>query len=594
MNTSAHHQTAFELLHAGLDRLMRTGAAALTGRALREQILNNLEPDRQALLRTHWERCDECRADLALTAGLRAEARERWPQYVGPRLSSKALVEQVSAPRPVLNAGLLWQAGLLVVVMLALNWVIGNLRPQPAELTQAAATSTIGAVVNVTPTADARLAGVQMGMLEPFAQGRDVDPGEWSPDGRYLTFGQRAPASSGSDRIYTTFSVFDRQTGDICAVAEPWLGNFFPMNELIWLPDGQLLVLAGDEIQLTRPCAGNLENLTNLFGEVVEASYPIRNGKARLVLAGESAFWIYDHETGAVTKLTEPQPRGSDNDRVFWSPSGQVIAISQTEAGGSAATITFVEPESGLVTDSLTVATSGSVSVTWMDWVLEDVMYVFRSAGIGGTVVERAARGGWSQTEINAASFGLSEGQADQIQATGAVAAADGEHYRLLVVLITGAGYQLNVLSSETGSVETYPLAPDTLLLLNNRASLPLYFQNYAEVMGDTWKLFDLEAPEVNRQPVAVGGHFGRNYEQLQLAWLPGRQQVLFGSSQGISLVDIESGNLHGYWQLGGVEAPLGYVSSTPTPNEEGALIYAIIEAGLEGLHSALYYLPLE
>ena len=51
-----------------------------------------------------------------------------------------------------------------------------------------------------------------------------------------------------------------------------------------------------------------------------------------------------------------------------------------------------------------------------------------------------------------------------------------------------------------------------------------------------------------------VSGHIPRNYPTLSTRLLPGSTRMLFGSSQGISLIGLPGGETQAFWRLSGAE----------------------------------------
>ena len=82
---------------------------------------------------------------------------------------------------------------------------------------------------------------------------------------------------------------------------------------------------------------------------------------------------------------------------------------------------------------------------------------------------------------------------------------------------------------------------------------------------------------------LVVEGHVPRSYPQLFPRYLPNTSQLIFNSSQGVSLVSIASGETTRFWSLRGAEKSFSQVYPSPLEN------VIVVFAGEVGL----YYLPM-
>ena len=91
---------------------------------------------------------------------------------------------------------------------------------------------------------------------------------------------------------------------------------------------------------------------------------------------------------------------------------------------------------------------------------------------------------------------------------------------------------------------------------------------------------------------VQASGHLPRNYYMLQSRLLPGGTSMLFGSSQGISLVDLLNGETRVFWRLSGAEDAL---LPTLWLSPDGRVLIAKADSMDGELQSSwLYHLVLE
>ena len=158
----------------------------------------------------------------------------------------------------------------------------------------------------------------------------------------------------------------------------------------------------------------------------------------------------------------------------------------------------------------------------------------------------------------------------------------------------TGDGYYLGVrvnqprnqglylYASEKGQVEVFHHDTDTLLFFPGGQWMRLSKWEDPPTYRDEYEMVWLDRPGETHQLV-VEGHTPRSHPQMFPKYLPALSQLVFSSSQGISLVSIPDGELVGFWELAGGR---GYTSSVnPSPGGE-ALVVVARGAGL-------YYIPL-
>jgi len=133
---------------------------------------------------------------------------------------------------------------------------------------------------------------------------------------------------------------------------------------------------------------------------------------------------------------------------------------------------------------------------------------------------------------------------------------------------------QVEVLQSEVGILLFFPGGEWTEL--PKFEATPTY--------RDEYELIWVDRPEAEPQRLVVQGHVPRNYPDLNAEYLPGSSQMVFSSSQGVSLVSIPDGALLGFWELaGGSASPSTFALASP----DGKALVAIVE------RVGLYYIPL-
>ena len=111
----------------------------------------------------------------------------------------------------------------------------------------------------------------------------------------------------------------------------------------------------------------------------------------------------------------------------------------------------------------------------------------------------------------------------------------------------------------------------------------------------DGYDLVWVDAPGKPQAPLQVSGHIPRNYPNLQSQVLPGSTKMLFGSTQGISLLGLPGGETLSFWRLSGAEDSLLPLLSL-APDGRAVVATAHLNPTKDGQDqgSLLYWLALE
>jgi hypothetical protein len=606
------HREAFEILQRGLDARLATPAVpdrsgAASPESLQAEVLAALEPEARAQLQAHWESCPQCSADLSITAQARQQAARRWPLHTSFSESPRTLAYRArtqAARRERIRRPL--QAAVMVVVLagalLALQWIVGTLRPQLVNQ-PAAGTPRVIPRSTVTPTQATQPApGVEAPSpplpetsISPFLTGQLPELGEWSPDGRYLVIAQPQGAASDpqSDRQYTAFSLLDSQKSELCPLGEPIPGQWIPQQQTAWLPDSRLLLTVAGRVLLYSPCSSNPEDISELFGEPVLVERRNPEVATRLVLKGESAYWIFDPDNLRVLELAQPAPDPRAN--IHWSPSGQAIAISQPAVTSSGeGQITLVDVRNGQLLETISVPGVSPDSLFWVDWVLEDTLVIYGPEG-HMTLVERSPSGPAQQRLMDELSVDNLQPGA-QVMAQGTLGEPQREVFHVYVSLQTGERRTIYMYHSEDGRIEVLDQNSWMLLIFPDGQIQRLNILEYDPPFTVNCQIVWVDQPERTPQEIVATGHTPRSHPDLWPQWIGEREQLIFASSQGVSLMSARTNQVLEFWRLDGSEDS-DYTLASLSPNHTTLVAQTsfsnMVEGGLVG---ALYliHLPLE
>jgi hypothetical protein len=565
------HRSVFENFQNGVDR----------GLPMREL---------RAGLQEHLDRCPDCRTDIDIHQGLRAEAALRWPATLQPQRSAGETLAAMAAEmqakrrrqlvfRPLRVA--VWVA-LVILLVLGANWAIANLRPQPAVTP---VPSQIEEVVpppeGATPTPGIDDTEFPKTPLAPFATGVELaGRGLWSPDGQWFFFDLvEAGADPLSDRRITTANFLDPASGEVCQQDQAFLGPVNLSDQAHWLPDGRLLLVSQDEGgQVLAPCGETL-SLDDRFSESI-LSLPARDSESHYaLLQGETRYWLLDTSTLSARPLEGLLP--TEQDRQAWSPSGEQLAIYQPAPGDQATggLILLLDAESGEVVRTIDLPAAGEVSL--LDWLLDETIYVwlFSEAGTGPVLVDLAGSEPRVITVLPEL-FGLDLVYPDEFSADTSVADESAGTYHIAFKLNTASDKATYLYHSESDQVEKLPVEGHTYLIFPDGDLEPLFLAEDEPTYTDEFDLVWVDEPEKGIQHLSVAGHTPRDYPILWPRMVPDGSKIAFTSSQGVSLVSIPDGQLLGFWKLEGGGDPRRPMASpdsrflvvaAQTQNEDGS-----------------------
>jgi dipeptidyl aminopeptidase/acylaminoacyl peptidase len=606
------HQEAFELLQRGMDaRPFRPVEAELSGATtpadrFQAQVLAGLEPEARAQLEAHWETCPQCRADLGLAAQLRLEAARRWPLQAASKDSPQKIAHRArtqAARRQRIRRPL--QTAVMMIVLagalLALQWILGTLRPQlvnqPAPGTPRViprSTTTPTQPTQPAPSSETLSTPLPATSISPFLTGELPELGEWSPDGRYLVISQPQGTVSDpqSDRQYTSFSLLDSQSGELCPLGEPFQGQWAPHQQAAWLPDGRLLLTIADQVLLYSPCNPQPQDVSEFFNEPVIVDQRSSKEAARTLLSGESAYWVFDPFSINAFKLPQPAPDPRGRGHIYWSPSGQTLAISLPAVTGSnQGQIYLVDVLSGQVLETISVPGASPDSTSWVDWVLEDTLVV-NGPGHHMILVERSPSGPARQRVMDELAVeNLQPGA--QVMAYGTLGEPQRSVYHVFVVLQSGETRTVYLYHREDERIEVLDQESWMLLIFPDGQTQSLNILDDNPPFTAKCQIVWVDQPDRAPQEIVAAGHTPRNHPDLWPQWIPEREQLIFASSQGVSLMSARTNTVVEFWRLEGSENS-DYTAASLSPDHTSLVAQTsfsnMVEGGLVG---ALYLIHL-
>jgi hypothetical protein len=415
--------------------------------------------------------------------------------------------------------------------------------------------------------------------VQPLVRARSISVGRWSPDGTYLVFG--LPEVSG-DQSVMGLSFLKADTGEVCPAGdEKWRTGLDDglREHFAWLPDGRLLFVssAGDTM-LFRPCETDSVELTASYPVTFTHALAYHEHSGRVLLKNRESFWILDGNSLAAIQIPQvtPNPFEFHWDHFDWSPEGNRLAISRLNGqdASEGSTLFIVNGATGEVQVNWPLDIASDQSAPLVEWLSEDELLLH---GSGSLFVIDFRSAPPKFTDVLRDIFLLDISYPDDVSTM----AWEGQHLSVRVNHPRNQG--IYIYHPETGQVE----------IIQPHDAIPLFFfpngemvempKYDAEPSEDKYELIWVDAPDVESQFISVQGHLPRNYPNLFPRYVLDSSQLVFSSSQGVSLVSVPDGEMIGFWELAGG----GSYSSYVLPSASQAALVAVAEG------DGLYYIAL-
>jgi hypothetical protein len=184
--------------------------------------------------------------------------------------------------------------------------------------------------------------------------------------------------------------------------------------------------------------------------------------------------------------------------------------------------------------------------------------------------------------------FGMEDFSTDHLSQWGDFGGKDGDTYYFVVCQGLSPYGQCYLYSAETGLVETYSFDPPKLLIFPNGEIA------FADIFGEQLSEDSYQVIHVgtDREPyhLEISGRIPGQSPYRKVVTIPGREQLLIATDQGISLMDLESGETLRFWVLENQER---YNDFQLNLSPDGKQLIVFGEQDFFG-RTAVYWLDLE
>ncbi len=479
-----------------------------------------------------------------------------------------------------------------------------GIAPPNTAQPEAISPSTEENIVSIATTAPKALPediGMEKILLPVLLTGENLQPGSWSPDGNYFSYTDLGSfGEPGPDQAIKSLSLLDTRTGETCPSIQETLS--FTQTEFgsvpegidlcertLWSGDNHLLYIspAGDLLALT-PCGDASNNWSvSLPDSIVSFSQSNSAGASQIVLKGEKAYWLLTPSTHQSLKLELPSPVERMEISFAWSDWVPKLISSRIEDRQGKMWIILESIDT--VTGSVSLITEILASAELEN---KDPM----SAGI-----ERISKDQISITDSLTGSkiynissktiqvanplsdlFGIEPPDIQEVNGWGSV----GDHEILDIGGIAGGQYY--IYHPESGKVDKYSLDTPLLIVFPNGEGGIVQSSESSVPSNNTYKVILVDSGLDPYELVVKG--FTRQDTWAFATILPDAQRVMFSSEEGISLVDLMSGEILNFWVF---ENQAQYIDFTTWLSPDGKTVVGFASAEWY-TNQAMYWLRLE
>jgi WD40 repeat protein len=432
----------------------------------------------------------------------------------------------------------------------------------------------------------------------------DIQPITFSPDGSYFLYSQQGPIGEpGPNQAYTTLYFLNARTGETCTGVQETVNlvdsGLSLYDRTTWMEDNRLLYTSpsGELLALT-PCSDSTDNWSaSLPDKISSLSYgPIED--SQILLKGEQAYWLFNPSTRQSVKLDLPVPEeGKDIGfaRSSWEPKliSSRLEDRQGELWIVLESIDTVTGSSSLITEiqaSLELQYSSPMSAG-IERINKDKLLVYDT--ITGMRLYDISSQPLQFTNLFPDLFGIEYPGLGQVTAWGTMRGTGEQDFHMIIETGMAADGQYYIYHPESGLVDQYPLDPPLLVVFpNGEGGIA---QSFVESSPSN-NIYKVILVDSGKEPydLVVNGHAAGQNSWSFATILPDARRVLFISIDGISLVDLESGEILNFWGLEKQEEYQDFYSILAPDGKTVVGFACTKEPGQGCRYQAIYWLRLE
>ena len=461
-------------------------------------------------------------------------------------------------------------------------------------------------------TATPEALGVDKIPIPVLLAGGDPQAGTWSLDGSYFYYSEQGPINDADpNQAFNTINFLNARTGEICPSIQETVNitqteygstpeGIGLFERTVWLDDNRMLYINpnGELIAIT-PCSDSTENWSASLPDSILSFRSSNEDGSQILIKGEKAYWLYTPSVNQWVKLELPVLEAGTETSFAWSPWEDKLVSTRLEdrQGELWIIIESIDPATGNASPIYEV--QASPDIQWMDpksagieWtskdqlmLLDSIMTQMRLIDINSQPVQL--------TNAFPDLFGI-EFPGVGVTISGSEQGTTGGHdYHLFVGTGLVADGHFYLYHAESGLVDSIPFDQSLILVFPNRHAVTAQLWGEKPSSKDIYRVIYVDTA-MEPFDLEVKGHTPRPGTWLSTDILPGAKQALFSSIQGISLVDLKSGELLHFWGLENQEQYQDFYSML-SPDGKTVLGFALKQDPCEwSTTTAMYWLRLE
>ena len=463
-----------------------------------------------------------------------------------------------------------------------------------------------------SPTAFPEELNIEKIPIPVLVTGDNLQWGSWSMDGSYFYYTDQGPLNEPApNQAIKSLSFLDTRTGGTCPGIQETVT--YTQNEwglspegidlterARWTDDNRLMYISpsGDLLALT-PCSDSTDNWSASLPDAVPSfGWGGSIEGSQILLKGEQAYWLFTPSTRQSLKLDLPAPQEGKEISLDWSPWEPKLISSRIEErqGELWVVLAYIDTSTGsssLITEfqaspELQNGYPMFVGVGWMSKtqiLVGDISSWARLYDLSSQPIQF--------TNLFPDLFGMEFPSMGNISFTNIIQGTGGQDYHLTFATGFDPDGQYYIYHTESGKMDRYPLDPPHLLVFpTGQGDIASSYMGI-QPLNNTYRVIFVDS---DREPydLVAKGHTPVQNSWSFVTFLPGAQRVMFSSIQGISLVDINSGDTVNFW---GLENQEQYADFTSMLLPDGKTVVGFAsskEPGQGYVNQAMYWLRLE
>jgi WD40 repeat protein len=462
-----------------------------------------------------------------------------------------------------------------------------------------------------SPTATSEAIEVQKITIPALLSGGDPQAGTWSLDGNYFYYSEQGPINDADpNQAFNTINFLNAHTGEICPsiqetvnITQTEYGSIPEgiglFERTVWLDDNRLLYInPNGELMAITPCSDSTENLTGTLPDSILSFRSSNEDGSQILIKGEQAYWLYTPSANQWLNLELPVPEAGTDTSFAWSPWEDKLVSTRLEDRQGELWIIIERIDTATGIASTIYEVPASPDIQWMDpksagieWTSKDQLMILdsitqmRLIDINSQPVQL--------TNAFPDLFGIEFPGMGVTISGSEQGTTGGQDYHLFVGTGLVADGHFYLYHAESGLVDIIPFDQSLILIFPNREAVTAQIWVEKPSPKDIYRVIYVDTA-IEPFDLEVKGHTPRPGTWLSTDVLPGAQQVLFSSIQGISLVDLKSGEILHFWGLENQEQYQDFYSML-SPDGKTVIGFALKQDPCEwSKTTAMYWLRLE